>query len=70
MPYLKSEDVIVQALAARALAILGKKEVVAEIKKLTGNQAVFSLYENKQLTTVTVARVSTEALAALNNSAN
>ena len=66
IPYLDSEDIIVQAMAARALALLGNQEAVSEIEKLSKNQATFSLYENKHLAPITVAQVANDALAILN----
>ncbi|HIJ78399.1 MAG: HEAT repeat domain-containing protein [Desulfobulbaceae bacterium] len=65
MPYLNSEDVVVQALAGRALALLGHQEAAAGIKKLADDRTTFDLYENGQLRVTSVAMVAAAALAAL-----
>jgi len=65
LPYLDSEDPIVQALAARALGRLRVRDARPGIAKLLHKTSSFPLYTGNRLIQVSVAGLAWEALAAL-----
>ena len=65
LPYLDSEDLMVRALAARALGQLRVVEAAAKITQWSGDTTELTLYADRRLTTVTVGQLAREALAAL-----
>lgn len=66
LPYLDSEDLVVRALAARALGILMVKEATPGIEPLTKSQGTFLFFDGAKIVPVSVAHVAQEALDSLN----
>lgn len=65
LPYLESTDIIVRALAARALGLLQCKEAVTSIQKLVADATPVRLYHKGRIDTVRAGDLATEALAGL-----
>jgi len=65
LPYLDSDDQTVQALAARALGLLGVRAAAPKIEKLLQATSAVSLYTAGQLHQIPTADLAREALAAL-----
>lgn len=62
LSYLDSEDITVQALAARALGFLKAKEASEKIHTQLGNHSEIHLYQNEKITTVHVNEVAQQAI--------
>lgn len=65
LPYLDSEDLMVRALAARALGLLLVGEATEKIKAWPEDPTEFLLYTGQRLVPVTAGQLAREALAAL-----
>lgn len=65
IPYLASEDPAVRGQAALALGRLQAREALPEIRRLTCDPALFSLYREDRLLCVPVGLLAGEALACL-----
>lgn len=60
--YLKSDDITVRALAAKALGTLKITKTAKMIHELTNNDTIISLYQNRVFTMMRVADIARQAL--------
>jgi hypothetical protein len=61
LPYLNSQDIVGQGLAAWALGLLKAKEARSAIRNLVGNPHVMSFYWNRSLSSITVGQLAEQA---------